>query len=176
MKNDWGKYQKNSISPRPIHRATGRASRLDKRLYIKDRKVCEGAALSTLAKIAVAMNTDITLLITTNSETAQDISLSVVKADERRDVTTIRGHHYEALAYKKLGKNMEPYIITPTLEVETVFSHEGEEFMYVLEGTHELNKEPRRKQRGIKDETRKNLSPRGAGYLPEVNKRWGVVG
>ena len=111
---------------------------LTKGYISKIEKSAKAPPFSTLAKIAAAMNTDITLLITTNSETAQDISLSVVRADERRDVTTIRGHHYEALAYKKLGKNMEPYIITPTLEVETVFSHEGEEFMYVLEGTHEL--------------------------------------
>jgi mannose-6-phosphate isomerase-like protein (cupin superfamily) len=33
---------------------------------------------------------------------------------------------------------MEPYIIEPAFEEKAVFSHEGEEFMYVLEGTHEF--------------------------------------
>ena len=33
---------------------------------------------------------------------------------------------------------MEPYIITPAFEETTVFQHEGEEFLYVLEGTHEF--------------------------------------
>ncbi len=130
-----------------------RKARLDRRLSIeqlaklagltkgyisKIEKSTKAPPFSTLAKIASAMNTDITLLITTNSETAQDISLSLVRANERKDVMSLRGHHYEALAHKKSGKNMEPYIITPTLETETVFSHEGEEFMYVLEGTHEF--------------------------------------
>jgi transcriptional regulator with XRE-family HTH domain len=130
-----------------------RKARLDRRLSIeqlaklagltkgyisKIEKSTKAPPFSTLAKIASAMNTDITLLITTNSETAQDISLSLVRANERKDVMSLRGHHYEALAHRKSGKNMEPYIITPTLETETVFSHEGEEFMYVLEGTHEF--------------------------------------
>lgn len=33
---------------------------------------------------------------------------------------------------------MEPYIIEPAFEEKASFSHEGEEFMYVLEGTHEF--------------------------------------
>jgi mannose-6-phosphate isomerase-like protein (cupin superfamily) len=33
---------------------------------------------------------------------------------------------------------MEPYIIEPAVEEVGVFSHEGEEFMFVLEGTHEF--------------------------------------
>ena len=33
---------------------------------------------------------------------------------------------------------MEPYIFFPVAKNETMFSHEGEEFQYVLEGTHEF--------------------------------------
>ncbi|HEX16329.1 MAG TPA: cupin domain-containing protein [Deltaproteobacteria bacterium] len=33
---------------------------------------------------------------------------------------------------------MEPYVITPAFEETAVFQHEGEEFLYVLEGTHEF--------------------------------------
>jgi mannose-6-phosphate isomerase-like protein (cupin superfamily) len=33
---------------------------------------------------------------------------------------------------------MEPYIIMPAFREKGVFSHEGEEFMYVLEGRHEF--------------------------------------
>ena len=33
---------------------------------------------------------------------------------------------------------MEPYLILPAFEERAVFSHEGEEYMYVLEGTHEF--------------------------------------
>ncbi len=106
---------------------------LTKGYISKTEKSSKAPPFSTLAKIAAALNVDIAHLITTNSDTAQDISLSTARADERKDAMSSRGHHYEALAYKMSGKNMEPYIITPTLEAETVSSHEGEEFMYVLE-------------------------------------------
>jgi quercetin dioxygenase-like cupin family protein len=33
---------------------------------------------------------------------------------------------------------MEPYVIEPAFELQTMFEHEGEEFIYVLEGRHEL--------------------------------------
>ena len=33
---------------------------------------------------------------------------------------------------------MEPYIIEPAFEDEVLFQHEGEEFMFVLEGEHEF--------------------------------------
>ena len=33
---------------------------------------------------------------------------------------------------------MQPFIIVPSFDEKAVFQHEGEEFMYVLEGTHEL--------------------------------------
>jgi mannose-6-phosphate isomerase-like protein (cupin superfamily) len=45
------------------------------------------------------------------------------------------GYNYISLAYKKMGKRMEPYIIECAFGEKTVFSHDGEEFMYVLEGT-----------------------------------------
>jgi transcriptional regulator with XRE-family HTH domain len=96
---------------------------------------------STLIKIAHALNTDISLLIAEESEMPENINLCIVRKDERKEVIsrgTLYGYHYEALAHKKLGKNMEPYIITPAFDEKGVFSHEGEEFMYVLEGTHEF--------------------------------------
>lgn len=96
---------------------------------------------STLIKIADALNTDISLLIAEDSEAPEDMSLCIVRKNERKEVVsrgTLYGYHYEALAHKKIGKNMEPYIILPAFHEKGVFSHEGEEFMYVLEGTHEF--------------------------------------
>jgi transcriptional regulator with XRE-family HTH domain len=96
---------------------------------------------STLNKIADALNTDISLLIAEDSEVPENINLCIVKKNERKEVTsrgTLYGYHYEALAHKKIGKNMEPYIILPAFNEKGVFSHEGEEFMYILEGTHEF--------------------------------------
>jgi transcriptional regulator with XRE-family HTH domain len=96
---------------------------------------------STLMKIAKGLAIDVSFLISGEAEAPEDVKLCIVRAGERREVTTkgtSYGYRYEALAHKKLGKNMEPYIITPAFDEETWFSHEGEEFMYVLEGTHEF--------------------------------------
>jgi mannose-6-phosphate isomerase-like protein (cupin superfamily) len=94
-----------------------------------------------LSKIANALDTDIGFLIADDSEPPKDIRLCIVKPNERKEVVsrgTLYGYHYEALAHRKIGKNMEPYIIIPAFREKGVFSHEGEEFMYVLEGTHEF--------------------------------------
>jgi transcriptional regulator with XRE-family HTH domain len=96
---------------------------------------------STLLKIAKALGIDMNLLIADDTESPEDMRLCIVRKDERKTVATrgtLYGYHYEALAYKKLGKNMEPYLILPAFEERAVFSHEGEEYMYVLEGTHEF--------------------------------------
>lgn len=96
---------------------------------------------STLIKIANALDTDVNVLISENYETLEDSTLCIVRKNERKEVTsrgTLYGYHYEALAYKKTGKNMEPYIIEPAFKEKAVFSHEGEEFMYVLSGKHEF--------------------------------------
>jgi transcriptional regulator with XRE-family HTH domain len=96
---------------------------------------------STLMKISNALNIDVTHLLSADSEFSEDMALCIVRANERKEVVTrgtLYGYYYEALAYKKLGKNMEPFIIMPAFDKEAVFSHEGEEFMYTLEGTHEF--------------------------------------
>jgi len=97
---------------------------------------------STLIKIASALHTDVSILISIDSELAENTPLCIVRANERKEDMSRSGipygYQYESLAYKKLGKNMEPYIITPAFDEKKVFSHEGEEFMFVLEGTHEF--------------------------------------
>jgi len=96
---------------------------------------------STLIKIADGLDTDVSLLIADDTETPKDVRLCIVKDGEGKEVVsrgTLYGYHYEALAHKKTGKNMEPYIIQPAFDEKGVFSHEGEEFMYVLEGVHEF--------------------------------------
>lgn len=39
---------------------------------------------------------------------------------------------------KKSGKNIEPFILMPAFDEKAIFSHDGEEFMYTLEGVHEF--------------------------------------
>lgn len=97
--------------------------------------------LSTLLKIAVALAVDVTELISGPSASREDTKISVVRAGERQMIATkakLYGYDYQELAHKKTGKSMEPYILIPSFSKEAIFSHEGEEFMYVLEGTHEF--------------------------------------
>jgi transcriptional regulator with XRE-family HTH domain len=96
---------------------------------------------STLSKIASALDTDISLLLADGSEAPENLSLCIVKKNERKEVVsrgTLYGLHYEALAHKKIGKNMEPYVILPAFREKGVFSHEGEEFIHVLKGPYEF--------------------------------------
>jgi transcriptional regulator with XRE-family HTH domain len=96
---------------------------------------------STLSKIANALDTDISLLLADESEAPENLSLCIVKKNERKEVVsrgTVYGLHYEALAHTKIGKNMEPYVIFPVFREKGVFSHEGEEFIYVLKGPYEF--------------------------------------
>ncbi len=96
---------------------------------------------STLGKIANALDTDINLLLAGESEAPEDLNLCIVRRNEKKEVVsrgTLYGYRYESLAHKKIGKNMEPFIILPAFHEKAVFSHDGEEFMFVLEGTHEF--------------------------------------
>jgi len=97
--------------------------------------------LSTLNKIALTLDVDVTFFLKENTEEVRDIKLAIVKRRERKKVVTkgsLYGYEYEALAYNKPGKNMEPFILLPALTKEATFQHDGEEFMYVLEGVHEF--------------------------------------
>ncbi|MGD0228822.1 MAG: XRE family transcriptional regulator [Syntrophorhabdales bacterium] len=97
--------------------------------------------LSTLTKLALALKIDVGFLLTGSSEKGEDIPLCIVRADERKEGSSrgdASGYRFERLAYKKAGRNMEPLIVTPSLESDEVLSYDGEEFMYVFEGTVEL--------------------------------------
>jgi transcriptional regulator with XRE-family HTH domain len=101
---------------------------------------------STLNKIAIALGVDAAFLLGEGLQVSKDIRLSFTKRDQRKVIKSVGslsegslyGYGYEALAADKLGKNMEPYIIEPSFEEDAIFQHEGEEFMFVLEGKHEL--------------------------------------
>jgi transcriptional regulator with XRE-family HTH domain len=96
---------------------------------------------STLVKIANAVGTDISLLLADESESPEDLKLCIVREDERKEIVSkgpVYGFRYEALAFKKTGKNMDPYIIQPAFREKGIFSHDGEEFIHVLEGTYQF--------------------------------------
>lgn len=116
-------------------------SGLTKGYLSKIEKSDKGPPFSTLIKIANSLDTEPSLLMAEDSEVPENLNLCIVRENERKEVVsrgTLYGYHYEALAYKKIGKNMEPYIVLPALREKAVFSHEGEEFIFVLEGIYEF--------------------------------------
>jgi transcriptional regulator with XRE-family HTH domain len=96
--------------------------------------------ISTLSKIAQALEVDIFFLLFEDRPNNPS-NMVIVRKDDPKELSARKasyGYRYEALASKKIGKNMEPYVLYPDFEYSTVFQHEGEEFFYVLEGTIEF--------------------------------------
>jgi len=102
-------------------------------------------AISTLMKIASFLGVDITYFFQAEERTE---AFTVVRGKER--FTSSRrglegnldlGYTYEALAFKQAKKRMEPFIVTFDLKEKgnmAFFSHEGEEFIYIMEGKVEF--------------------------------------
>ncbi len=96
---------------------------------------------STLDKIAYALGVDITYFFAKNGSEQADARITIVRPEERKKVAPgglRRGYGYESLAYKRAGKNMEPYLITLDSHGKGIFKHDGEEFLHVLEGVLEF--------------------------------------
>jgi len=100
--------------------------------------------ISTLMKIAKALEVDITFFF---QEVEAHEKVVVVRAHERERLDTrhhgraVSGYFYEALAYKKGKKHMEPFLVEFEVKDKkemVFFSHEGEEFIFVLEGELEF--------------------------------------
>jgi transcriptional regulator with XRE-family HTH domain len=93
--------------------------------------------VSTLGILARTLGITISVLL---GEENHNTSISIVKKGNRpliaRDGTSF-GYSYEAVAYQYPNKKMEPFILTLPLNVKkkTVYQHEGEEILFVLEGT-----------------------------------------
>ena len=53
---------------------------------------------------------------------------------------TGHGYTYEALSFRKRNKKMEPFVLTiaERAEDETLYNHDGEEFLLILKGTAEV--------------------------------------
>jgi transcriptional regulator with XRE-family HTH domain len=101
---------------------------------------------STLNKIAIAFGVDAASLLGEEPQEKRNIRITFTRRSKGKSVKVVGslaegslyGYNYEALASDMSGKNMEPFIIEPAFDQEAIFQHEGEEFMYVLEGKHEL--------------------------------------
>ena len=72
---------------------------------------------------------------------------TIVRKDERVETSRVAskegvryGYSYESLAPDKINRKMEPFLVTlePVAKKGVPYSHEGEEFLFVLEGRVEI--------------------------------------
>lgn len=99
--------------------------------------------IATLLKIATALGVPIGHFF---QQSAQDSSVVVVRKEDRYGIAkgphiTHIGYQYEPLAYPKVEKHMEPFIVhMEKREADDIVynNHRGEEFLFVLDGVLEF--------------------------------------
>ena len=103
--------------------------------------------LGTLIKLGRALEVPIGHFF----EDKADAPFVIVRSAERRHVSRVAskegvkfGYSYESLAQDKKNRFMEPFLVTlepATKKDRNAYSHEGEEFIFVLEGEMEVTLE-----------------------------------
>lgn len=104
--------------------------------------------VATLLKISKALNVNIGYFFQTEESGKRAV---IVRKNERKQVfrrihedASKVGYYYEALAYPKVDKHMEPFQVQFEVKKKEdllFFTHQGEEFVFVLEGQLEFNYE-----------------------------------
>lgn len=93
--------------------------------------------VSFLYEIAALFKVDLTELLTGKAPKLE--RCSIVRKGEGIAVDRYEGYDFESIAYKFIGRRIEPMIVTVGPETEfappELVSHSGQEFNYVLEGT-----------------------------------------
>jgi transcriptional regulator with XRE-family HTH domain len=99
-------------------------------------------SIGTLTKIAYALGVDALFLISGVQPEAEQSDFTLVRADERKPVPDAFGKtglSYESVAYKKKDRLMDAYIVEMGFDFpKGTKPWEGQEFVFVLEGTHEF--------------------------------------
>jgi transcriptional regulator with XRE-family HTH domain len=100
--------------------------------------------LSSLGKIARALGVEMGYFFGSSSA----VDFTIVRRHERRPISRVAskegvnyGYSYESLAYEQQNRHMEPFLVTlepATVKNRNAYSHEGEEFIFVLEGKMEV--------------------------------------
>lgn len=99
--------------------------------------------IATLLKIATALGVAIGHFF---QETGQETGIVVVRKEDRYGIAkgphiSHIGYQYEPLAYPKIDKSMEPFIVhmeQRSADDVVYNNHRGEEFLFVLEGLLEF--------------------------------------
>lgn len=102
-------------------------------------------SISTLLKLSEAYGISVSALLDTAKD--QNPAYSLVRRAERRRYAregSLYGYRYEAIAFHKQTKRMEPFVVQPPMRLpRKFFEHMGDEMVFVLKGDVEiyLNKE-----------------------------------
>lgn len=101
--------------------------------------------LGALIKLARGLGVGLSYFFT---EGATSEPFIITRKDERRPVSRFEskegvkyGYYYESLARDKKDRHMEPFLVTlepATVKDKKLSTHEGEEFIFVLEGAMEV--------------------------------------
>jgi len=120
---------------------------LSKPLLSQIEKEVVSPPIATLLKISKALKVNIGFFF---QDGDPEEKVVLVRKDESKVIDSRyfgreeSGYYYEALAYKKSKKYMEPFLVEfkrKKAEKLSYFSHDGEEFIYLLEGTLEFRTE-----------------------------------
>lgn len=99
--------------------------------------------LGALMKIARALDIETGKLFNQKNKAP----FTIVRKDEREPTSRVAskegvryGYSYESLAPDKINRSMEPFLVTlePTAKKGAPYNHDGEEFLFVLEGKVEV--------------------------------------
>lgn len=101
--------------------------------------------IATLARIARVLNTEVAAFLQEASPPAVQSSpgVSLVRADARSRVVrggTSFGYDYQTLVHNRVNRHMEPFLFTfpPLVLKEFFFEHPGEEMVFILSGSVEM--------------------------------------
>jgi len=98
-------------------------------------------SISTLLRLSQAYAIPVGGLL--DAAKSREPAYSLVRGNERLKYAregTLHGYRYEAIAYRKKSKRMEPFVVSVPLRVpRKFFQHEGDELLFVLEGKVEVH-------------------------------------
>jgi len=100
--------------------------------------------IATLSKLAKFFEIKMSSLFTEGNEEPR---FEIIRKDNRKVVSRVisregtnHGYSYESFSFKKQDKKMEPFLITlhENMRDANTYNHEGESFLFVLEGNFDL--------------------------------------
>jgi len=98
--------------------------------------------ITTMARIATALEVDVTYFFLKQGESVQNRKMVAVRKGERKEInikipeSVVRKRW--PLASRKYDRHMDPYIIEVPVESTNTYQFEGDEFYYLLAGKIEL--------------------------------------